>query len=74
MTHVWEGFLREERKHMADELREKYFVEYQKFEPFIREQCKYLETERVTIEFNSPGCTIKAPLDHLSARLIRRHL
>lgn len=114
MTRVWEGFLREERKHMTDELREKYFAEYQKFEPFIREQCKYLEAERrkkailadiheataraminelseqgqvdipkifavkatdtgrVTIEFNSPSCTIKAPLDHLRARLIRR--
>jgi hypothetical protein len=99
---------------MTEELRETYFAEYQKFEPFIREQCKSLgaerrkkailadiheataraminelseqgqvdipkifavkatDTGRVTIEFNSPSCTIKAPLDHLRARLIRR--
>ena len=111
---VFEELILEEKKHMTDELREKYFAEYQKFEPFIREQCTYLEAERrkkailadiheataraminelseqgqvdlpkifavkatdtgrVTIEFNSPSCTIKAPLDHLRARLIRR--
>jgi hypothetical protein len=111
---VWEEFLREEKKHMTEELRETYFAEYQKFAPFIREQCKSLgaerrkkailadiheataraminelseqgqvdipkifavkatDTGRVTIEFNSPSCTIKAPLDHLRARLIRR--
>ena len=114
ITRVWEEFLREEKKHMTEELRETYFAEYQKFEPFIREQCKSLgaerrkkailadihettarvimnelseqgqvdlpkifavkatDTGRVTIEFNSPSCTIKAPLDHLRARLIRR--
>ena len=114
ITRVWEEFLREEKKHMTEELRETYFAEYQKFEPFIREQCKSLSAERrkkailadirettarvimnelseqgqvdlpkifavkatdtgrVTIEFNSPSCTIKAPLDHLRARLIRR--
>jgi hypothetical protein len=114
ITRVWEEFLREEKKHMTEELRETYFAEYQKFEPFIREQCKSLgaerrkkailadiheataraminelseqgqvdipkifavkatDTGRVTIEFNSPNCTIKAPLDHLRARLIRR--
>ena len=114
ITRVWEEFLREEKKHMTEELRETYFAEYQKFEPFIREQCKSLgaerrkkailadiheataraminelseqgqvdipkifavkatDTGRVTIEFNCPSCTIKAPLDHLRARLIRR--
>jgi hypothetical protein len=72
ITRVWEEFLREEKKHMTEELRETYFAEYQKFEPFIREQCKYLEAERVTIEFNSPTCIIDAPVDHLKARLIRR--
>lgn len=114
ITRVWEEFLREEKKYMTDELRGTYFAEYQKFELFIREQCKYLEAEhrkkailadiheataraminelseqgqvdipkifavkatdtgRVTIEFNCPSCTIKAPLDHLRARLIRR--
>ena len=114
ITRVWKEFLREEKKHMTEELRETYFAEYQKFEPFIREQCKSLgaerrkkailadiheataraminelseenlvvlpkiftvtatDTGRVTIEFNSPSCTIKAPLDHLRARLIRR--
>lgn len=114
ITRVWEEFLREEKKHMTDELRETYFAEYQKFEPFIREQCKSLCAERrkkailadiheataraminelseqgqvdipkilavkatdvgrVTIEFNSPSCTINTPLDHLKARVIRR--
>ena len=114
ITRVWEEFLREEKKHTTEELRETYFAEYQKFEPFIREQCKSLgaerrkkailadiheataraminelseqgqvdipkifavkatDTGRVTIEFNSPSCTIKAPMDHLRARLIRR--
>ena len=114
ITRVWEEFLREEKKHMTEELRETYFAEYQKFEPFIREQCKSLgaerrkkailadiheataratinelseegqvdipkifavkatDTGRVTIEFNCQSCTIKAPLDHLRARLIRR--
>lgn len=114
ITRVWEEFLREEKKHMTEELRETYFAEYQKFEPFIREQCKSLgaerrkkailgdiheataratinelseegqvdipkifavkatDTGRVTIVFNCPSCTIKAPLDHLRARLIRR--
>lgn len=114
ITRVWEEFLREEKKHMTEDLRETYFAEYQKFEPVIREQCKSLGAERrkkviladiheataraminelseqgqvdipkifavkathtgrVTIEFNSPSCTIKAPLDHLRARLIRR--
>jgi hypothetical protein len=43
---VWEEFLREEKKHMTEELRETYFAEYQKFEPFIREQCKSLGAER----------------------------
>ena len=46
ITRVWEEFLREEKKHMTEELRETYFAEYQKFEPFIREQCKYLEAKR----------------------------
>ena len=114
ITRVWKEFLREEKKHMTEELRETYFAEYQKFESFIREQCKSLGAERrkkailadiheataraminelseqgqvdipkifavkatdtgcVTIEFNSPSCTIKAPMDHLRARLIRR--
>lgn len=114
ITRVWEEFLREEKKHMTEDLRETYFAEYQKFEPFIREQCKSLgaerrkkailadiheataratinelsedghvdipkifavkatDTGRVTIEFNCPSCTIKAPLDHLRARLTRR--
>ena len=46
ITSVWEEFLREEKKHMTEELRETYFAEYQKFEPFIREQCKSLGAER----------------------------
>lgn len=46
ITRVWEEFLREEKKHMTEELRETYFAEYQKFEPFIREQCKSLGAER----------------------------
>ena len=46
ITRVWEEFLREEKKYMTDELRETYFPEYQKFEPFIREQCKSLGAER----------------------------
>ena len=33
---------------------------------------KATDTGCVTIEFNSPSRTIKAPLDHLRARLIRR--
>ncbi len=111
---VWEELVREEMKHMSDELRKEYHAEYQKFLPFIREQCRILETEsrrrailsdinsataraminelsqqglvhlpkiyaikgndkgRVEVRFESPHCTINAPLDHLRARLIRR--
>mgnify|MGYP003457057473 CR=1 FL=1 len=31
ITRVWEEFLREEKKHMTEELRETYFAEYQKY-------------------------------------------
>ena len=33
---------------------------------------KATDAGRVTIEFNSPSCTINTPLDHLKARVIRR--
>ena len=111
---VFEELIREEKRHLTDDLSNAYLVEYRKFYPLIREQCNIMETERrkkailadihkttarvimnelseqgqvdlpkifavkatdtgrVTIEFNSPSCTIKAPLDHLRARLIRR--
>ena len=116
---VWEELIREEMlrdkmSHMPDDLRKEYHAEYQRFLPFIREQCRILETEgrrrailsdinsataraminelsqqglvhlpkiyaikgndkgRVEVRFESPHCTINAPLDHLRARLIRR--
>lgn len=114
VIRVFEELIREENRHMTETLRNKYLAEYQKFIPFIREQCKLLEAEcrkkillsdmttatakgmitemaeqglidlpknytvsgtdtgRVTIRFESPGCIIKAPLDHLKGRLIKR--
>ena len=111
---VFEELIREEKRHLTDDLRNAYLAEYRKFYPLIREQLKILETERrkkailsdinsataraminelsqqglvhlpkihairgdakgrVEVRFESPYCTINAPLDHLRSRLIRR--
>ena len=43
---VFEELIREEKKHLTDDLRKAYLTEYRKFYPLIKEQLKILETER----------------------------
>ena len=43
---VFEELIREEKRHLTDDLRNAYLAEYRKFYPLIREQLKILETER----------------------------
>ena len=46
LIKVFEELIREEKKHLTDDLRNAYHAEYRKFYPLIREQCVILETER----------------------------
>lgn len=65
---VWEELVREEMKHISDELRKEYQAEYQKFLPYIRKQCSILETERrkkaILSDINS--ATARAMINELS--------
>ena len=46
ISRVWDELMREERKHMTDELKKEYQSEYQKFHSYIREECSLLGIER----------------------------
>ena len=70
---VWEGLIREEMlrdkmSHMTDDLRKEYHAEYQRFLPFIREQCRILETEgrRRAILSDINSATARAMINELS--------